>query len=70
MDSIYVTFATIINLVTAVLALGISLVILRRVLGYRRRPRTLDLSPGMYWFRDGKVEDGWLEWRPVSELFR
>ena len=32
--------------------------------------RTVDLAPGMYWFRDGKFEDGWLEWRPVGELFR
>ena len=34
------------------------------------RPRTVDLPPGMYHFRDGKVEDGGLEWRPVVELFR
>lgn len=41
-----------------------------RVLGRFSRPRTVDLVPGMYWFRDGKFEDGWLEWQPVEELFR
>ena len=34
------------------------------------RPRTVDLAPGLYHFRDGNVEDGGLEWRPVGELFR
>ena len=36
----------------------------------RRRPRSVELTPGLYHFADGKVEDGWLEWRPVAELFR
>ena len=41
--------------------------LIRRLLG---RPRTVELAPGRYHFADGKVEDGWLEWRPVGELFR
>ena len=54
----------------AAILIAIVLWVYDRVFARFRRPRTVDLSPGMYWFRDGKFEDGRLEWRPVSELFR
>ena len=71
MGSIYTTLANAANFATAMIALGISFLLLHRVLGPRiRRLRTVELAPGLYHFKDGKVEDGGLLWRPVEVLFR
>ncbi len=56
----------------AVVAVGVAVVTWAygRTIAQFRRPRSVELAPGLYHFEDGKVEDGGLEWRPVEELFK
>ncbi len=35
-----------------------------------RRPRSVQLSDGLYFFEEDQYQDVGLEWRPVEELFR